>query len=151
MKKLFLTFVLVFLSLFCLVGCNENKVTEDELNRAGEFVKSMYKNKKTASDDFEVVQSVIIDGVTFKVEWSVEVVSGPAADVNVLKGSENTVIEINEKSEEDCKFNLIAKISYEDLVIQVKLENILHEGYKVMSWEDVNAADTKIKNQTCVL
>lgn len=141
MKKLFLTFVLVFLSLFCLVGCNENKVTEDELNRAGEFVKSMYKNKKTASDDFEVVQSVIIDGVTFKVEWSVEVVSGPAADVNVLKGSENTVIEINEKSEEDCKFNLIAKISYEDLVIQVKLENILHEGYKVMSWEDVNAAE----------
>ena len=141
MKKLFLTLALVFLSVFCLVACGETKATEAELDRAAEFVKTMYKDKKSATDDFTVVQNVIVDGFNFKVEWSVEIVSGPAEDVKVVAGIEETIIEINEKSEEDCKFNLIAKVSYEELVKEVKLENILHEGYKMMSWEDVTAAE----------
>ena len=141
MKKLFLSIALMFLCVFGLFACGEPSA---ELQAAADFLDGLYlKNGEVQKtpDDYTVVNKTVGNGVAFDITWSIEIISGNKEDVTVLKGDTSTTIVINETSEVEAKYYLVAVISQGNDSIEKKYEKI-KEAYQAMSWEDVEAAET---------
>lgn len=140
MKKLFLSIALMFLCVFGLFACGEPSA---ELQAAADFLDGLYlKNGEVQKtpDDYTVVNKTVGNGVAFDITWSIEIISGNKEDVTILKGDTSTTIVINETSEVEAKYYLVAVISQENDSIEKKYEKV-KEAYQAMSWEDVEAAE----------
>lgn len=149
MKKLFLSIALLFVCAFGLVACG-NKVSE-ELEAAAKYLDGMYLSGEVVDgafvakaeetpDDYSVVSKVIGLGKAFDIEWSIEMISGNPDDVVLTKGEKETLIIINEKSEEVAKYYLVAVIKDDKTSIEKKYEKV-KPAYQLMTWEEVQAAD----------
>lgn len=140
MKKLFLSIALMFLCVFGLFACGEPSA---ELQAAADFLDGLYlKNGEVQKtpDDYTVVNKTVGNGVAFDITWSIEIISGNKEDVTVLKGDTSTTIVINETSEVEAKYYLVAVISQGNDSIEKKYEKV-KEAYQAMTWEDVEAAE----------
>ena len=141
MKKLFLSIALMFLCVFGLFACGEPSA---ELQAAADFLDGMYlKNGEVQKtpDDYDVVNKTIGNGVAFDITWSIEIISGNKEDVTVVKGDTKTTIVVNEVSEVEAKYYLVAVITDGKQSIEKKYEKV-KEAYQAMTWEDVEAAET---------
>ena len=122
MKKLLALLLTAALLCSMLAACDPKKeeaeastespaaVTYD-LAGAAAYVESLYKEDLTiTSVDFKVVSQVMIGGVTYQIDWSVDtdkVTVGAPADGKV-------VVDVNEKSPEEVAYKLTATIKAGD-------------------------------------
>ncbi len=114
MKKL-ITGILATLTCLACVACVDDKSPAGstyDLASANDYLKLMYKEAdKEVRDDYEVVNTVTIDGVSYTVTWSVNVTEG----VTVEAGSEGkSLINVDETLEADLDYVLTATIAAPD-------------------------------------
>ena len=143
MKKRIFGFLLALLMLLCLVGCKGGKADVEALGKAKDIIYTMYKDaKELTPDDYQVVAHVAVDGVQYKIEWTIEVKSGNANDIKVVeKEGEKTTIDINKYAEEKIEYNLVATIK--DAKGNVVSQSFAHyvPAFSLTSWEEFNAAE----------
>ena len=134
MKK-FISFALALvLCLGLFAGCNQEPAdpstgastvpttlpAENPLDNAVEYLYTMYKpaskNEPTKlTTDKEVLAVVVIDGVKYSVEWTVEVTSGPAEGVTVAESSTANMVKIDvmDQPEEELYYTATATVKDE--------------------------------------
>ena len=123
MKKIISIILLLSLCLGLFAACGENP-TEPSTNAPTEppVVNNLpnartilFNTYKPASKDgvtvkaasFEVINSVLVAGESYPVEWSVEVTSGAQDSIKLVAGSAgNTKVEVPEKPEVAVEFTL---------------------------------------------
>ena len=118
MKKLISVLLLLAMVLGLFAGCGKDKKANAGLASAAEYLTSMYKTsgKDEAiliTADQDVLKSVVVDGVSYSVEWTVEVTEGDAESVTVAESAkENHVkLDIPLHSGSDILFTATATIS----------------------------------------
>ena len=126
MKKIISLVLLLSLCLGLFAGCDltqfipgmQPNAPASNLENAKSLVFNTYKpaNKDeipAKSSDFEVMTSVLVDGETFPVAWTVEITAGAADAVKIVDGSSAAFkkVDLTEKPEEEVQFTLTATIS----------------------------------------
>ena len=118
MKKLISVLLLLAMVLGLFAGCGKDKEANAGLQSAAEYLTSMYQTagKDEAiviTADQDVLKSVVVDGVSYSVEWAVEVTEGDADSVTVAESTkENHVkLDIPLHSGSDILFTATATIA----------------------------------------
>ncbi len=122
MKKIISIVLLLTLCLGLFAGCDQKPAeTTSNLANAKALVFNTYKpaNKDeipAKSADFELMTSVLVDGVSYPVSWTVQVTEGAADAVKIVDGSSSAFkkVDLTEKPETLVKFTLTATISDKD-------------------------------------
>lgn len=114
MKKFIACVLILVLCLSVFAACKpEEPAGENPMDKAKSYIRLMYKDSfyKTSAD-YTVVSGVAVDGVTYPIEWSVEIKSGSkdAVKVGAEDGNGKTLIDVNEENAEDTVYNLIATV-----------------------------------------
>ena len=116
MKKILSILLVMALCLGLFAACNANP-TEPATSNLANAKKLVFNTYKPASKDevpvksadFELLSSVLVEGVSYPVEWTVSVTAGPA-DAVKLDGNK---VDLTEKPAEEVKFTLTATIKDE--------------------------------------
>ena len=142
MKKAFLYSLVAVLCLLTVVGCSTSNNTASEpsgLTKAKSYLYAMYKDKAVATaSDYTVVDTVMINGVSYSVEWSSDV---DASAVSFIPGDKHMVtVDVNEKSPVDVSYTLTATLS--DSVGNTETVSFPHTipAFKESSWAEYKAA-----------
>ena len=147
MKKLITIFMCLALCLSLFVACGNKQGGEEQqggdavsnLTSAGDYLFSLYKDDaEVTPSDFDVVGRVMVDGVAYAVEWSVDVTEGVT-----IKESEKAgffTVDINEKTETEIAYKLTATIKSESGETVQKSFNRKVPAYKEFSYADYAAA-----------
>ena len=142
MKKAFLYSLVAVLCLLTVVGCSTSNNTASEpsgLTKAKSYLYAMYKDKAVATaSDYTVVDTVMINGVSYSVEWSSDV---DASSVSFVPGDKHMVtVDVNEKSPVDVSYTLTATLS--DSVGNTETVSFPHTipAFKESSWAEYKAA-----------
>ena len=130
MKKLITGILALTMTVACFAGvtaCSDkndpstssssedNTAKLEALESAGEYLKELYREDvKAVSRDYTLPNTTSYDGTTFNVTWSVKVTKGAADSVKVEAGDEETLINVNEATEEEIEYVLTATISDDD-------------------------------------
>jgi hypothetical protein len=117
MKKIIAIVLLLTLCLGLFAGCTEPAETTSDLANAKALLFSKYKPASkdeipAKSTDFEVVTSVLVDGVSYPVAWTVTVTKGAADAVKIVDGSSAAFkkVELPKKPAEAVEFTLTATV-----------------------------------------
>ncbi len=141
MKKAFLYSIVAVLCLLAVVGCStSSKSTEPTgLSKAKSYLYAMYKDKAVATaSDYTVVDTVMINGVSYSVEWSSDV---DASAVSFIPGDKHMVtVDVNEKTPVDVAYTLTATLS--DSEGNTETVSFPHSipAFKESSWAEYKAA-----------
>ena len=142
MKKAFLYSLVAVLCLLAVVGCSTSNNTTSEpsgLTKAKSYLYAMYKDKAVATaSDYTVVDTVMINGVSYSVEWSSDV---DASAVSFIPGDKHMVtVDVNEKTPVDVAYTLTATLS--DSVGNTETVSFPHTipAFKESSWAEYKAA-----------
>ena len=141
MKKAFLYSLVAVLCLLAVVGCSTSgKSTEPTgLSKAKSYLYAMYKDKAVATaSDYTVVDTVMINGVSYSVEWSSDV---DASAVSFIPGDKHMVtVDVNEKTPVDVAYTLTATLS--DSEGNTETVSFPHSipAFKESSWAEYKAA-----------
>ena len=141
MKKAFLYSIVAVLCLLAVVGCSKSgKSTEPTgLSKAKSYLYAMYKDKAVATaSDYTVVDTVMINGVSYSVEWSSDV---DASAVSFIPGDKHMVtVDVNEKTPVDVAYTLTATLS--DSEGNTETVSFPHTipAFKESSWAEYKAA-----------
>ena len=142
MKKAFLYSLVAVLCLLTVVGCSTSNNTASEpsgLTKAKSYLYAMYKDKAVATaSDYTVVDTVMINGVSYSVEWSSDV---DASAVSFIPGDKHMVtVDVNEKSPVDVSYTLTATLS--DSEGNTETVSFPHTipAFKESSWAEYKAA-----------
>ena len=141
MKKAFLYSLVAVLCLLAVVGCStSSKSTEPTgLSKAKSYLYAMYKDKAVATaSDYTVVDTVMINGVSYSVEWSSDV---DASSVSFVLGDKHMVtVDVNEKTPVDVAYTLTATLS--DSEGNTETVSFPHSipAFKESSWAEYKAA-----------
>ena len=141
MKKAFLYSLVAVLCLLAVVGCSTSgKSTEPTgLSKAKSYLYAMYKDKAVATaSDYTVVDTVMINGVSYSVEWSSDV---DASAVSFIPGDKHMVtVDVNEKTPIDVAYTLTATLS--DSEGNTETVSFPHSipAFKESSWAEYKAA-----------
>ena len=128
MKKIISIILLLTLCLGLFAGCGETPTeptttaptpTEPEVNNLPNAKALLFNKYKPASKDgvttkaaaFEVINTVLVAGENYPVEWTVEVTVGAQDAIKLVPGSDgHTKVEVPEKPAEAVEFTLTATI-----------------------------------------
>ena len=141
MKKAFLYSLVAVLCLLAVVGCStSSKSTEPTgLSKAKSYLYAMYKDKAVATaSDYTVVDTVMINGVSYSVEWSSDV---DTSAVSFIPGDKHMVtVDVNEKTPVDVAYTLTATLS--DSEGNTETVSFPHTipAFKESSWAEYKAA-----------
>ena len=150
MKKLLSILILSVLCLALLAGCTNGtnppaQSTDgtadsgNDLIDAGNYLFNLYKDDPTLTpSDYEVAGRVMVDGVVYTVEWTVDVTEG----VTIKESSKNGffTIDVNEKTEKEINYVLTATIKAENGETVQKTFQRTIPAYKMFSYADYAAA-----------
>ena len=141
MKKAFLYSLVAVLCLLAVVGCSTSgKSTEPTgLSKAKSYLYAMYKDKAVATaSDYTVVDTVMINGVSYSVEWSSDV---DASAVSFIPGDKHMVtVDVNEKTPVDVAYTLTATLfDSEGNTETVSFPHTI-PAFKESSWAEYKAA-----------
>ena len=130
MKKLVLLLIVCLASLFGLVACESDSETntepktevpavdyKKELADGVSFLKQFYAGKGFTNGEILTMSDYDLVGKSVKcsVEWTVEVTSGNAEDVKVVKNDDGSyTIDVVEKAAEDVLYKLVATVKASD-------------------------------------
>ena len=142
MKKAFLYSLVAVLCLLTVVGCSTSDNTASEpsgLTKAKSYLYAMYKDKAVATaSDYTVVDTVMINGVSYSVEWSSDV---DASAVSFIPGDKHMVtVDVNEKTPVDVAYTLTATLF--DSEGNTETVSFPHSipAFKESSWAEYKAA-----------
>ncbi len=120
MKKFISIALLLALCLTLFAGCNEQpqESPKTDLDNAVDYIFNMYKGSGSKDDDIkitsdkEIISVVVIDGVSYNVNWSVKVTSGDENAVAITDGSTANFkkIDLADIRETETKFTLTAEV-----------------------------------------
>ena len=147
MKKLIALFMCLTLCLSMFAACGKQGGGEeqgandaDNLASAGAYLFSLYKDdSEMTPSDYDVVGRVMVDGVAYTVEWTVDVAEGV-----VIKESEKNgffTIDINEKTETEIAYTLTATVKSESGETVQKTFKRKVPAYKEFGYADYAAAE----------
>ena len=106
MKKFLVSVLATSMCLACLTACGGGNKVKTDLDGAIDWVESLYQEKNVeVSRDYEVLNSVLYDGQTYTIVWSVDV-----ADVKLIAGETSTTVDVNEVSAVDVSYVLTATV-----------------------------------------
>lgn len=143
MKKVLLSIALMLLCVFGLVACGSD-VSKEDLEAGKEYLEGVFRTSKPIqNDDYEIINKTNGNGVVFEITWSIEFISGNEEDITLEKGISKTKVVVNEKSEVEAKYYLVATFGEGKNTIQVKFEKIKEAYVPVaeMTWDQVMAAE----------
>ena len=112
MKKLIICVLMLALCLAAFAGCNSNaggnSPAASGLDKAKEYLYTMYKDgPETTPADYKVVGAVIINGVSYNVEWTAD-----SETVKFVRGDDNFVtVDVDEANPEELHYNLTATLT----------------------------------------
>ncbi|MBQ8432822.1 MAG: hypothetical protein IJX28_08060, partial [Clostridia bacterium] len=150
MKKLLSILILSMLCLALLAGCTNGtnppaQSTDgtadsgNDLIDAGNYLFNLYKDDPTLTpSDYDVAGRVMVDGVVYTVEWTVDVTEGVT-----IKESSKTgfiTIDVDEKTNKEINYVLTATIKAENGETVQKTFQRTIPAYKVFSYADYAAA-----------
>ena len=113
MKKLISVVILLALCVAAFAACKPGETKKDALTLAKEYIYTMYRNEaEVTASDYTRVGVVSIDGVTYTVEWTANITSGPADGVKTVKSEDGSTVtvDIDEKASADVVYTLKATI-----------------------------------------
>ena len=87
------------------------------LENAAAYIKLMYKKSAVKTPaDYQVVGFAVVDGVSYQIQWTVEITSGAedAVVVGELGEDKMVTIDVNEACAEDSEYTLTATIADEN-------------------------------------
>ncbi len=135
MKKLISIIMVLALCLTAFAACG----TDESLVAAGDYLFNLYKNDATVTpSDFEVAGRVMVDGVLYTVDWTVD------SEEVTIKASEKDgfyLVDINEKTEAEVAYTLTASIKNEAGKSVEKTFARTIPAYKVFSYAEYAAAE----------
>ncbi len=141
MKKLLVILLALVLCLGIFVACDKDKTDEPDapvvynVNAAATYVHNMYKDKTTMTGDLEVTSKVVIEDVTYTVEWAA------TEGATITKKNDNVyIVDVNETTETEYTFTLTATVKAADGTTAVKTFNMTVPAYAVISFADYMAA-----------
>ena len=155
MKKLISIVLLLAMVLGLFAGCGKNKdeeTTGSNLQNAVDYLIGMYQTSGkdeaiVITADLDVLKAVVVDGVSYNVEWSVEITEGAADSVTISesKKANHVKLDIPLHSGEDILFTATATVSDESgntqaAVFNYKVEGVLLAGAGMTMEELVEAA-----------
>ena len=111
MKKAFLYSLVAVLCLLTIVGCTTSKEGSEPsgLSKAKSYLFAMYKDKAIVTpSDYTVVDTVMINGVSYSVEWSSDVDSSSVSFVP--QNNHMVVVDVNEKTPMEVSYTLTATL-----------------------------------------
>ena len=147
MKKLISIFMCLVLCLSVFAACGKQEGGEeqggtsgDDLKLAGDYLFSLYKDDSEATPaDFDVVGRVMVDGVAYAVEWTVDVNEGV-----IIKTSEKNgffTVDVDEKTETEITYTLTATVKSESGETVQKTFKRKVPAYKEFGYADYAAAE----------
>ncbi len=145
MKKILSIVLLLTLCLGLFAGCDKApSEATGNLANAKALVFNTYKpaNKDevpSKSADFELISSVLVDGVSYPVTWALEVTAGGADAVKLVDGSAAGVkkVDLTEKPEAEVRFTLTATISDKDGNTETVSFNFMTPAFEAPTAEKV--------------
>ena len=152
MKKLISVLLLLTLVLGLFAGCGKDKQAASDLEHAVAYLTNMYQTagKDEAiiiTADLDVLSSVVIDGVSYGVEWTVAVTQGAADSVTVAESKQDNHVKLDIPlhSGEDILFTATATVSDAegnslDAVFNYMVEGVVLAGAGMTMEELVEAA-----------
>ncbi len=118
MKKFISIALLLTLCLTLFAGCAPEQAGKSDLDNAADYLFNMYKGSAGKDEDIkyttdkEVISVVVIDGVSYNVDWSVSITSGDQNAVAITDGSAANMkkIDLADVRESETKFTLTAEV-----------------------------------------
>ena len=157
MKKLVLLLIVSLASLFGLVACESDSETKTEqktevpavdykkeLADGVSFLKQFYAGKGFTNGEILTMSDYDLVGKSVKcsVEWTVEVTSGNAEDVKVVKNDDGSyTIDVVEKAAEDVLYKLVATVKAGDGSTQAVTYTCKVAKYALNTHEEYIAAE----------
>lgn len=157
MKKIIALVLMLTLCVSALAACGKEpaptteatqaptEATEgnDDLVAAKEYLFTMYRKAPTTRvEDFEVVGAVVVDGVSYAVEWTAD-----SDTVNIVPGENKMVlIDVDEKNREEVEFTLTATLKDDKGNTEsVSFKQKVPASVVGMSYEEIVAAAYKLE------
>ena len=161
MKKLISVVLLLAMVLGLFAGCGKDKEAAAGLQSAAEYLTSMYQTAAkdeaiVITADQDVLKSVVVDGVSYAIAWSVEVTEGAADSVTVSESTkENHVkLDIPLHSGSNILFTATALISDAEGNSETVTFNYMVEGVKLagegMTMEELVEAAYALEEDTAL-
>ena len=126
-----------------LSACTKKTETGDnggasgDVEQAKAYLLSMYeKSPEITASDYEVVPSVMVDGVKYTVTWTTD-----KSEVKVVPGDKKTTIDVDEESANDVVYVLTATIADPSGKTATATFNHKVPAYKLTSWTEYAAAE----------
>ena len=143
MKKLISVVILLALCVAAFAACKPGETKKDALTLAKEYIYTMYRNEaEVTASDYTRVGVVSIDGVTYTVEWTANITSGPADGVKTVKSEDGSTVtvDIDEKASADVVYTLKATIKDADGKTAELSFNHKVPAFKEFTWAEYVAA-----------
>ena len=100
MKKFLVILMILALCLTAVTACGK----DESLDKAAEYVRSLYVGSDVTPADFDVVGKLKLDGADYTVEWSVDVADGVSVKESANAGF--FTVDVNEKTESEISYKL---------------------------------------------
>ena len=143
MKKLISVVILLALCVAAFAACKPGETKKDALTLAKEYIYTMYRNEaEVTASDYTRVGVVSIDGVTYTVEWTANITSGPADGVKTVKSEDGSTVtvDIDEKASADVVYTLKATIKdAEGKTAELSFDHKV-PAFKEFTWAEYVAA-----------
>ncbi len=113
MKKIIALLLVLVMSLGLFAGCGEKPADTSGLDAAAEYLYAMYKEEDGTKQtvNFSRVGVVMIDGVSYTIDWTVNVLSGDEGIVTVEDNGDKTVtVKISDAVANETSVELVASI-----------------------------------------
>lgn len=108
MKKLLTGILATSMCLACLTACGGDNKVETDLDGAVANLEAIYQDRDVeVSRDYDVLNSILYDGQTYTITWSVDVTEG----VKIVAGATSTTVDVNEVSATDISYVLTATVT----------------------------------------
>lgn len=143
MKKLISVVILLALCVAAFAACKPGETKKDALTLAKEYIYTMYRNEaEVTASDYTRVGVVSIDGVTYTVEWTANITSGPADGVKTVKSEDGSTVtvDIDEKASADVVYTLKATIKDAEGKTAELSFNHKVPAFKEFTWAEYVAA-----------
>ena len=143
MKKLISVVILLALCVAAFAACKPGETKKDALTLAKEYIYTMYRNEaEVTASDYTRVGVVSIDGVTYTVEWTANITSGPADGVKTVKSEDGSTVtvDIDEKASADVVYTLKATIKDAEGKTAELSFNYKVPAFKEFTWAEYVAA-----------
>ena len=145
MKKIIAMLLFVMLA-FGLVACGGNGGSQEDANRAADYIYSLYNEKEVVTADFELPTGFKLPAnqQDYTITWTVTLGNGKTAGVEIKESTREgyVLVDIDEAVEEDVPFTLT--LTVQDAAGNTATKSIASKvpAMKKLSWQEFMDAES---------